>query len=171
MAKIEIQDECLSPNIYIWFDYKGPNPWSVAKKIADSARMFFHLGASQFYHDRLNWDISGDPITFYSMWKFEKDFSAHVKQWVYLRVQGEKSKADGSGKFTMRMNSILCTTFEGWGIFLKPLYYIYSYLFFNRIKRKFIESCRQETIGFKNEIKEHFNVRVTEGPPVQAIVG
>lgn len=171
MAVIKITDDCLAPEEFIYFDYSGPNPWGVAKKINESARGFFHLGASDFYFDRVNWDITGDPVTFWALWRIRKDVSRYSRIWIYIRVQGEKSKTGNTGKFTMRMNAEVLTEFEGWSIVLKPFYYIYAYLFYNRVRRKFIERCRSMVLGFRNEIKKHYNVQVTEVPTAHGAFG
>ncbi|MBL7206266.1 MAG: hypothetical protein ISS36_01565 [Candidatus Aenigmarchaeota archaeon] len=171
MAVIKIIDECLAPDKFIHFDYSGPDPWGVAKKISESARGFFHLGASAFYFDRINWDISGDPVSFWGLWKCEIPTSRWSTIWIYIRVQGDKGKTNNVGKFTMRMNAEIITQFEGWKLFLRPLYNLYSYLFYNKVKRRLLERCTGFVLGFRNEIKEHFNVQTTEIPSAQAEYG
>ena len=64
MGKIEVTDDCLVPEKYIYLTYKGPNPVAVMEKISETVRPFFHVSASGTSQTRLNWDNSGDPIHF-----------------------------------------------------------------------------------------------------------
>lgn len=171
MATITIVDECLAPEKYIYVTYKGPNPFGVAEKISETVRPFFHVSASGTAQTRLNWDSSGDPIAFFSTWWVKKDLSRFTKMWVYIKVQGSKSKADNMGEFTMQLNGSLETKFEGFSAFLKPFWLMYSYLFYDRARRHFIERCRNFVVNFRNEVKEHFGLEVTSVPTARGSYG
>lgn len=171
MAKIVIRDDCLVPDRYVRLKYQGPDPWGVAEKITDSIRPFFHVSTSGFNNYRINWDISGDPVTFYSRWWVKKDFSRFSTMRMLIKLQGSRSKAKNEGKFSLSFHARVITEFSGWGIFMKPVWLIYSYLFYNRARRRFIEQCRNYILNFRNEIKEHFNLEVTEVPTATGTYG
>ena len=61
--------------------------------------------------------------------------------------------------------------FSGWKYVLKPVWVMYSYLFYNRMRRKYIEMCRNYVYNFRNQIKEHFNVEATTVPEREASYG
>ncbi len=159
MAVLEIVDRCLAPERDVIMNYSGPDPWGVAKKISGSIREYFHVSASGTSQTIVNWDISGDPIKFYSTWWVRKKFSRFSVMKVDILVQGTKSKTTNRGDFRLLLRGDLETKFEGNNIFLKTVWVLYSYLFYNRTRRAFIESCRDAIIGFRNEIKEHFNLK------------
>ncbi len=171
MAEIVISDECLAPDKYVYFNYSGPDPWAVVNHINDMARQFFHLGTSDWLFQRLNWDISGDPIDFWAVFKAKRELSGRSLMWIYIRVQGKKSKTDNIGKFTMRLNAEVRTQIEGPKIILLPLWYLYSYLFFNKVRRNFLQRCTSTVLGFRDEIKRYYDVQVVEGPEKEGAFG
>lgn len=164
MAKLEIKDDCLTPDRHIFLRYNGPDPWGVVGKISGMIKPFFHVSTSSTNNDRLNWDVSGDPIQFYSTWWVKKSMSAYSKAKFYIKAQGEKSKTDNTGWFVMQMYADLETTFTGPGVVLKPMWLMYSYLFYNKVRRNYLDSCRNYAYNFRNEIKKHFNLEITSVP-------
>lgn len=162
MSKMEIRDDCLVPDRYIRLRYSGPNPWEVGEKITEMIRPFFHVSASGTNQYRLNWDISGDPVTFYSRWWVRKGLSRFSQIMVNFKLQGKKYKKDNSGEFSLTLHGRVITKFEGWGPLMKPVWSMYSYLFYNKLRRQGIEHCRNYILNFRNEIKKHFNIEATE---------
>ncbi len=158
MGKLEIRDHCLVPEEKIYLRYEGKDPWGAALRITESIRPFFHVSASGTNNTRINWDISGDPITFFAQWWVKKVFSRFSLMRINMKIQGETKKATNVGKFSLQFRARLMTTFEGFGLLVKPIWYMYSYLFYNRMRRKYIAKCREYVENFRNEIKEHFKL-------------
>jgi hypothetical protein len=171
MGKISIADDCLVPERFIYLRYSGKNPWSVVNRITGATRPFFHVSASGTSQTRLNWDVSTDPIAFYATWWVKKDVSRWSRMLFFLKVQGRQFKTTQEGDFTLQLNADLRTEFSGWGLILKPAWLLYSYLFYNKARRRFIERCRNITLNFRNEIKEQFDLETTAVPRGQGTYG
>ncbi|HJW97467.1 MAG TPA: hypothetical protein VJ485_04880 [archaeon] len=168
MAKTEkftIIDDCLVPDRFVWLYYTGPNPWGVARHISARIRDFFHVSASGTNNTRINWDVVGENINFYSVWWVKKNFSGYTTMYVDMKVIGKKSKATNQGNFTLQMNGRLQTEFSGWIRWARPLWTIYSYLLYHRARRKMIERCRNNIMNFREDIKKHFNLQTAESVP------
>ena len=171
MGKIEIVDDCFVPDKFIYLTYKGPDPFGVVTRITQRIRPFFHVSASGTNNTRINWDDSGDPIHFFSTWWVRRNLSRFSSMFVWINVIGTQSKTGDKGEFTLRLNADLKTSFEGIGVVLKPIWLIYSYLFYDRARRGFIENCRNYTVNFRNELKEHFNLEATQVPAARGAFG
>ena len=171
MGKLEIRDDCLVPDQYIYLTYTGPDPWGVVKRITDSLKGFFHVSSSKKNHERINWDTTGDPILYWSIWWVKKPFSGYSTARFRIWVQGTKSKVDNTGQFTLRLNADLHTTISGPSFLLKPFWLTYSFLFYNRARRRFVDNCRNYVLNFRNEIKEHYNLGVTSVPQAHTTFG
>lgn len=161
MAKIEILDNCLAPERDLVLKYKGPNPWNIVKKIAGAQRPYFHVSATNAGWTRLNWDKSGENIDFFSLWWVKKPVSEYTHMRFDIKVQGSENKSTKEGHFTYQVTSNMFTTFSGWGLFLKPIWYLYSYMYYDKVRRSALERCREYAIGFSNEIKEYFGMQKT----------
>jgi hypothetical protein len=164
MAKMVIRDDCFSPDRYIRIKYSGPNPWGISEFLASNLKQLFHVSSSKVSNYRINWDISGDPISFYSRWWVRKEIGRWTKMRFMIKFRGEKSKSDNTGKFSMTYHARVITEVGGWGPLMKTVWTLYSYLFYNRIRRKYIEQCRNYMLNLRNMIKEHFNIETTEVP-------
>jgi len=171
MAKIEVMDECLTPEKYTYVRYTGKDPWKVAEKITDRVKPFFHVSSSGTNNWRLNWDMTGDVRTFYSLWWVKKSLSNFTEMKVDLKLQGEQHKDTKMGKFSLQLSGTLNTKFKAWGPFLRTLWYMYSYLFYNRVRRQYIKRCQSSIYNFKNEIKKEFGLEETEVPSTHAVIG
>ncbi len=164
MGKMMVEDDCFVPERFVTLTYAGRDPWGVAVKIAEQVKPFFHVSSSGTNNMRLNWDDAGDPVSFYSIWWAKVKYSRFTTAWFRFKVQGEKKKADNTGTFTFELQANLETKFEGWSPILRTAWLMYSYLFYNRIRRKMIERCRNTALNFKNELKKHFELDVTSTP-------
>lgn len=162
-GKLIIIDDCLANDRYVYTSYTGPNPWGIAKFISGKLRTYFHVSSSGSSNYRINWDTVGENINFYSLWQIKKLLSRNTEMFIEFKVLGKKSKATNQGQFTMTLNARLETTFEGWVHWVKPIWLMYSYLFYHRVRRKMIERCRNNVYNFREEVKKHFNLQTSEG--------
>jgi hypothetical protein len=168
MATIKITDECLAPDREIRLSYSGPDPWGVAKKIEGTSRMFFHLSSVGTANTEIKWDVVGDNITFLSKWWIKKGLSGGsataVGSDMYgdIKIQGWKNKKTNVGEFQFRMWAQVQTEVSGWSPVLKPFWSLYSYLFYDKVRRKYIETCNTRCMQFRNELKKHFNLEAHE---------
>ena len=169
MGKIEITDHCLAPERFIYLKYKGKDPWGVAKHITDRIKPFFHISASGTSNYWFNWSRNPDSDSFYTLWWVKKAFSGWSYMQVNLKLQGKKMKADNTGEFTLQMDADLKTEVTGMSSLLMPFWYMYSYLFYNRVRRKWIDKCRDLVESFRNDIKEKFELETTSvGPAISS---
>jgi len=164
MAKIVIRDDCMTPDRYLRFKYSGPDPWGMAEFLDANIRPFFHITSSNANNYRINWDVTGDPITFYARWWAKKSLGRFSGLQFQFKLVGERGKTRNEGKFSLSYHARVVTRFEGWSPIMKPVWTLYSYLFYNRVRRKYIEQCRNYMLTFGNLVKEHFNLESTEVP-------
>ena len=168
MGRIEIIDDCLEPERYVYLTYRGPNPWEVAKQITAKIRPFFHVSASGTNNTRLNWDVAGDPIKFYSTWWARRKLSHYTIARFFFKINGSKSKTKDEGEFVIEFYGQLETEIKGWSLLLWPFWLTYSYLFYNRARRNYLRICQSSIYNFRNELKEHYKL---ETNPVPSKVG
>ncbi len=171
MGKLTITDECMGPDKYLKMKYTGPDPWGMAKKIGSSIRPFFHVSSSGTNNYLIKWDDVGESIDFYSQWWVKRDMSRYSKMYVDIKIQGSKNKKTNTGDFSLNMWAQVRTDVEGMSVFLKPFWVLYSYLFYNKLRRKFIEVCNNRVLNFAQELKKHFNLETTEIPTAEGVYG
>jgi hypothetical protein len=163
MGKITIIDDCLDPARFIYMDYSGADPYGVVKKISSSLSGFFKVSSAGVSETDFKWDNTGDPISFYTSWWVQKPFSKYSRMWVTIKVLGEKGEHKNVGNFTLEMRAEIKTSFSFSTSLLKPIIWMYSYVFYNRRRRNYISMCKDFVYGFKDEISEHFNLGTRGG--------
>jgi hypothetical protein len=164
MAKMVIRDDCMTPDRYLRLKYTGPDPWGVAEFLNANLKEFFHVSSSKISNYRINWDVTGDPVSFYARWWARKQVSRMSMMKFIFKLVGEKGKVKNEGSFSLSYHARVITEVSGWGGLLKPFWSLYSYLFYNRLRRKYIEQCRNYMLTFMNTVKKHYNVEYNEIP-------
>jgi len=164
MAKMTIVDDCMSPDRYVRLKYSGPDPWGISAFLDANLKPFFHVSTSKVNNYRINWDVTGDPISFYARWWVKKEMGRFTLMKIIFKLVGDRGKTKNEGNFSLSFHARVITDFSGWGPLLKPVWAVYSYLFFNRVRRKYIEQCRNYLLNFSKMVKEHYNVETTDVP-------
>ena len=127
-----------------------------------SACLFFKVSSAGVSETRFSWDNSGDPITFFTTWWVQKSMSGFTRMMVTIKVQGAKGKNNNEGNFNLEMKGEISTKFEFRTSLLKPFWLIYSYLFYDRRRREYIEYCKNQLYDFRKELAEHFNLKTRD---------
>jgi hypothetical protein len=167
MSVIKIYDDCLYPDKVFIFRYEGKNTWKVINNITDSVKQHFHVTRGEWNQFDLRWDATDDPIWFFSQWWMAPMFSTNPesRMMLVLKVRGCEGKTDKMGWFNMIMTAHLQTEFRGWGPLLKVFYPIYSYLFYNKIRRSNIEKCKDLSLEIKNLVRDMYNLEILAREP------
>lgn len=160
MATYLIKDDCLGPERFIYLDYSGADPFGVTKKIGSMLNKYFHVSTSGVSEYDFRWDKSGDPTGFFVRWWIKKDMSGYSTAWFYIQVQGNKARETNEGDFRLEVSAELKTKFGFRNPFLRGLWGIYSYLFYNKRRRSYIRTCSDMAHGLRDELKTHYNLRV-----------
>ena len=108
------------------------------------------------------WDNTGDPISFYFTWWVQRNYGKSLLR-IDIKVQGSKGKTKNVGNFTMELKGEIVTSFDYSTSLTKSLWWIYNYVFYGRRRRNYIDMCRNQLEKFREEIAEHYNLRVREG--------
>ena len=156
MSKLVIEDVCLTPKGEVSIEYSGPRPFLAAKRIGKELSSFFQVSGASSSERRVEWDVSGDPISFYLIYEVKKKMSAISTLYFKIRIRGEKFKTKDEGKFTLFIEGKLKTEVSG---LLKSFWWIYSYLFYNKARREYLKICQDFIERFKNEyVKDLFKL-------------
>ena len=160
MAKFVIKDDCLAPERFIYLNYSGPDPYGVVKTITGMLTKYFHVSTSGTCEYDFRWDRSGDPRGFFTRWWVKKNLSGWSTAWYFFQVQGKVNTETNEGEFRLEVSAELRTTIGFKNPFFRGLWGIYSYLFYNKRRREYIRICGNTIQGLRNELKEHYNLRI-----------
>jgi len=164
MASFNIVDECLVPKRLAWLYYRGPDAVGFLRDIKGNLRFIFETSTTRVRERKLMWDYSGDPIRFYSEFWVVKEFSRFTEMWVSIRTLGYVSKGTQHGNWSLELYGDLRHKFEPSNWLLKYTWLLYNYLFYNKIRERYIIMCRDYIQKFLNWVKEKYNLRTVTTP-------
>ena len=166
MGEIKIIEDCNAPARFIYLTYSGKNPFDCASKIAGMLQPFFKVSSAGISETDFRWDKTGDPITFYFTWWVERGGVDQPSRWTNqrfnIKVQGSQTKDSKEGEFTLQLDGRVITGFKFSNAFLKGLFWIYDYLFYQKRRAEYLKDCEETIYEFRDEIKEHFNLAVLD---------
>jgi len=158
---VVIRDDCLPIGGSMYLLYKGPNPFSIASKLTGSFQPFFRISSAGWGEPDFRWDTSGEPITFFIKWWVKKGLSAYSTMRFNVIVQGDENSQTKQGRFTLEITPSVEHKFpENW--FSKGIFWIYHYLFYNKVRQDYIKRCREITGAYRELLKGEFGLLQSE---------
>jgi hypothetical protein len=164
MGKLVIIDECLVPRRLAWLHYKGDDPIGFLRDFKVNLRFIFEVSTTRCRERKLLWDYVGDPIRFYDEWKVVKQLSRFTTMLVTIRFIGYVSKGKQDGNFTMEMYGEIQNEFSPSNWFNKYIWLIYNYLFYGKMRERYVIMCRNYIRNFMDWCKEHYNMKAVTTP-------
>jgi hypothetical protein len=167
MGKLVFMDECLVPRRLSWLNYAGPDPIGFLKDFKTTLRFIFEVSTTRCRERKLLWDYTGDPIHFYDEWMIKKELSRFSDMWVSIRVRGYVNKAKKDGNFTMELYGEVQNKFSPSNWFTKYVWLIYNYMFYNKIRERYVQMCRDYINKYLNWCKEKHNLKTVTTPEAE----
>lgn len=158
--KIKIIDDCLHPWSKINMTYKGKNPVTVIQGIEDVFKPYFRISTSKYNQEVFNWDVSGKVYEFFFKYWIEKEVSGYTKLKFRIWVQGTEDSETHEGEAKIEITAHAEHTFPGHWI-LKGFWWLYQYLFYDKLRSQYIDKCRELSEGLKEIFKERFGLETT----------
>lgn len=162
MPKLVYESDVLTPEYKKVLDYEGPHPSRILKELPELLTAVFKIKNKDVFEDEFRWDRSDDPATFFAEFRAQdaKDFKSKV--WVGLRIIGEQSAKDKSGKFKIQLRAFLRTEIEYDNSFSKSLHWLYNYAFYQSQRIRYMEEARVRLERLADEIRSLFNLMKRE---------
>lgn len=164
MGKLVIVDECLVPRRYVWIYYKGEDPIGFLKNFRQTLRFQFDVSSTRCYERKLLWDYTGDPIRFYNEWKTRKELSRFSTMWTDLRALGFVSKGKKDGDFSLEIYGEVKHEFSPSNWFTKYIWVLYNYMFYNKLRERYVTMCRDYLERFMEWCKENYGMKTVTTP-------
>lgn len=123
-----IKTDVLVPQHEYVREYTGMNPAKLFSFIPKEMQFLFQLESSMFFEDKVYWDKSSEPTTFYGEWRgtpknlITDGFSSG---WVRVKLQGSQSAQTKMGSVTLWIYGYVQTDFKYDNPFFDALRYLY----------------------------------------------
>ena len=156
----EIVDDFNVPKEVTSVSYFGPDPFRIYTRISPLLQIIFQAKGENVYEDDFRWDNAGDPQSFYFRFRLERGLDKWTTAVFIIRVYGHQPKdpTDPKGRMTVEFMGTLRTRYpvgSGWfsKAFFLPFLYLYHYLSYNQIRRRYLLMYNTRIEKFMNELR------------------
>jgi hypothetical protein len=161
MPVYELSTQVLTPEDEKTLSFTCEHPSRFFSFLPRLTRQIFRITSSHWFEDRIKWDVGDTSVQFFGVWRGEDSKDSRTGVWITIKLQGEqKLDEQKMGNATIHLSAILRTKFPYLTILDKGLYKSYTYLFYNKQRRYYMEEARQRLLQLENEIKKIIGVQV-----------
>lgn len=165
------EDDCFAPRRELSITYSGPNIREIVKTIpkiiADSLRVTStHVFLDEYYLD----NTDPNAVQFHIFYSGDKPMDQRTKVWVEIKIKDGLIRPDGSGSLTLEFKGTLKTRFERRTVLQRTPFYdmffkIYSYFFYDEMRRQFLTRCKEFSENMMRKTKEILKLMETAAYP------
>jgi len=152
--------DCFEPRRIIKIKYSGPRVKDIIKRAPRIIREAMRITGTKVYLDSYFVDTT-DPnkITFHILQYGVRDFDDKTSMKCYLNLKSGVLKPDGSGSVTLEFFPVLVTKWDRSNWFRRTpifeyLLKIWTYIFYNEQRRKYLKLCREYAEDMIKRAKE-----------------
>ncbi len=158
MADYKIATDILAPSDKKVIEYAGLHPSRIIKMMPDIIKNTLKVEGGSVFEDKIKWDVSGDPVSFYGDWRGKYPFDGRTNAFFKINVQGSQGAKDRIGKIKVTIKGTVDTKFPSVTFLHKSLILIYMYAFYNNQRRKYLETGKILISRIEDEIRSAFSL-------------
>ena len=138
MPSINLRTDILAPKHFKTYNFSGFHPSRFLRMAPNLIKDVFSITEPNTFEDKLQWDKSSDPVDFYGLWRGKDGLDNKTTFWVTIVAQGKQRAQDKMGNLTIFVSATLDTNFSYSNSFDKALINTYAYLYYHKIRRRYI---------------------------------
>ena len=152
--------DCVVPRRVLYITYSGPNIKQIVSKGPDILKGAMMITGTRTYIDEYYVDRT-DPnnVVFHIFWHGIRGFDHRTDMWGWVRIKHGVLRPDGSGSLRIEFYGKLVTAWEKRTFLQRTPFYellrrIYTYIWYDNRRRKFLEQCKEYQQDMVRRAKE-----------------
>lgn len=158
LADYKITTDILAPSEKKTIEYSGFHPSRMIKLLPEILKSAMIIKPKDIFEDKIKWDVSADPISFYGEWHINYTFDARSKAKYKIVLQGSQGAKDKMGNIKITIKGSVETSFPFTTFLHRSVFWIYNYAFYNSQRRKYIEAAKVLVDRVEDEMRSAFNL-------------
>ncbi len=162
MPEFTIKHDILAPQHELIREFSGQHLSRLMSFVPNEMKFVWRLESSQFFEDKLKWNVSSDPLFFYGEWrgKDNKDIltDSYSVGWVKIRLQGYQSSKTKAATATMWITGWIQTEIDYENPLFDTLKYVYIKTLYQKQIHYFIRHEKQLIDRFDKAVREFLEV-------------
>jgi len=150
---IKYADSLTAPHEAKKIVYRGPNPLGFKDNLVELLKHVLEIGSPNVHEMDLRWDATDG--SFYYEIKAKRPEDRWTTLVISMRAWGKQSDDEKKmGSMTLKLKGMLETKVDYSHSIHKSFWWTYSYLFYNRQRRKYFERGKKMFATIENAIRE-----------------
>ena len=158
MGEYKLFFDLIGPQFVKVFEYSGPNPSKIINEMRDPIMDVMRIEGPSYYEDSIKWDVAGDPIKFFGIWRGKEGKDARSNVTLFVKVLGEESPKTKQGKFTMWIRYYMNVNIPYANSLQKTFAFLNANFFYKNRTKQYQEEARRRLHDFENMLREIFNL-------------
>lgn len=158
LADYTIKTDFLAPVDKKTIEFNGFHPSKIIKMIPDLLKDTIRVEGGDVFEDKIKWDVSADPISFYGEWRAKYEFDMRSTASFKIVLMGSQNAKDKIGKIKVMIKGTLETKFPYTTFLHRSILWIYLYFFYNNQRRKYIDIGKILIDRIEDELRSAFNL-------------
>ncbi|VVB59971.1 Uncharacterised protein [uncultured archaeon] len=136
--------------------YKGPRPAVLLKVVLPSIQRIMELDSPKLAEMELRWDSTDG--SFQGKWAAFKSYDKWTHMWIWVNVWGRQDLQTKEGNARIKVKGWLITEFDYYHALQQGFWWTFSYLFYNRTRRKLFDQSKDYYFRVIDMIKQNLNI-------------
>ncbi len=137
-------------------DYKGERPARLLKIVLPSIQRIMELDSPKLAERELRWDSTDG--SFQGVWAAFKDYDKWTKMWIWVNAWGHQDLQTKHGSVKVKVKGWLITDFDYYHALQQGFWWTYTYLFYNRTRKKHFDQSRDYYYRVIDMIKQNLGI-------------
>jgi len=158
MPALKYSDELTHESDNILISYTGKEPFRIRRRIEDITKTTLEIDSPKFYLHYINYDLTDGR--FKAEWQATKPWDRWTSMGVMIRCWGQQYLGDPekNGWFRLKLIATIDTEYNYTHSIQKSLWWSYNYMFYNNVRSKIHEECRDYYYRLLTEIKKLYDI-------------
>jgi len=157
-SKSSIATNLLAPAPAKTIQFVGKAPARIFDSVKDLMKDIFGMDSGSIWEDKIKWDTSSNPVSFYGLWRGKMGKDAYSKVWIEIEAAGTQSKEDGTGELSVKIKGKLETSFKHSTILHRGMFRIFKITFYKKQREQYMIDAVRKLNDFEDAIREQFEL-------------
>jgi hypothetical protein len=155
--KASFREDVLAPAAGIKIEFQGKNPTWILGAATRLLRDTMKVSSVNLREDEIRWDVTGDPKSFYGIWRCYRGEDRWCKSWIKITAQGTSNR-EGFGEVGIKLEGWIETDYEYGNPISVWLWNLWNYIFYWKQRRAYIDFVKDEIMEIREKILRAYGI-------------
>ena len=156
MKELKYKDLLTPVKDLVEINFKGDQPAKILKVVLPSIQRIMELDSPKLAEPVLRWDSTDG--SFQGKWAAFKTYDKWTQMWIDVNAWGFQDLQTKQGAVKVKLKGYLVTEFTYANALQQGFWWTFSYLFYNRTRKKLFDQSKDYYFRVADMIKENLGI-------------